>query len=111
MKTPTGQTQLARGKTPSKEPFPLGGIPFHGGPTPPGGKPTFHAPYGGQPPSASHTSVVNPLLVGGQPSFAGNPSQSWGVSSRGIFTQPHIGGHLYSNPLGGVSNPVPSRTS
>jgi hypothetical protein len=43
--------------------------------------------------------------------FAGNPSQSWGVSSRGTFTQPHVRGNSYHNPQGGVSNLVPSRTS
>jgi hypothetical protein len=43
--------------------------------------------------------------------FAGNLSKSWGVSSGGTFTQPHVGGHLYNNPLGGVFNHVPSRTS
>lgn len=109
--TPVGQTQRAGGKPPSNTPFPPGGLPFHGGPTPSEGQPPFHAPPGGKPPFVSHTPVLNPLLAGGQPPFAGNPSKSWGVSSGGIFTQPHIGGHLYNNPLGGVSNPVPSGTS
>ena len=43
MQTPAGQTQLVGGKPPYNKPFPLGGIPFHGGPTPPKGKPPFHA--------------------------------------------------------------------
>jgi hypothetical protein len=37
MQTPSGQTQSARGKPPSNEPFPPGGIAFHGGPIPPRG--------------------------------------------------------------------------
>jgi hypothetical protein len=111
MQTPASPTQPAGGKPPSNEPFPPGGLPFHGGPTPPGGQPPFHAPPGGQPPFSSHTPVVNPPLAGGKPSFAGNPSQSWGVSSGGTFIQPHVGGHSSHNPLGGVSNPVPSGTS
>jgi hypothetical protein len=76
MQTPVGQTQPAGGKPPSNKPFPPRGLPFYGGPTPPRGQPPFHAPPGGKPPFASHTPVVNPLLVGGQPSFAGNPSKS-----------------------------------
>jgi hypothetical protein len=111
MQTPAGQTKLARGKPPYNEPFPPGGIPFHGEPTHPGGQPLFHAPPGGKPPFSSHTPIVNPPLAGGQPSFVGNPSQSSGVSSGGTFTQPHIGGHSYNNPLGGVSNPIPFGTS
>jgi hypothetical protein len=111
VQTPTGQTQPTGGKPPSKEPFPPRGLPFHGGPTPPGGHPPFHAPPGGQPLFSSHTPIINPPMAGGKPSFAGIPSQSWGVSSRGTFTQPHVGGHSYNNPLGGVSNPVPSGTS
>jgi hypothetical protein len=55
--------------------------------------------------------VVNPLLAGGKTSSTRNPSQSWGVSSRGTFTQPHVGGHSYHNPQGGVSNLVPSKPS
>jgi hypothetical protein len=111
MQTPASQTQPTGGKPPPKKPFLPGGLPFYGGPTPPRGQPPFHAPPGGQPPFSSHTSVVNPLLAGGKPSFAGNHSQSWGVYSRGTFIQPHIGGHSYHNPLGGVSNHVPSGTS
>jgi hypothetical protein len=109
--TSAGQTQPAGGKPPSNEPFPPRGLPFHGGPTPPRGQPTFHAPPRGKPPFASHTPAINPPLAWGQPSFVENPSQSWGVSLGGIFTQPHIGGYLYNNPLGGVSNPVPFGTS
>jgi hypothetical protein len=108
MHTPASPTQLAGGKPPSNEPFPPGGLPFHGGPTPPRGQPPFHTPPGGKPLFASHTLVINTPMAGGQPSFAGNPSQSWGVSSGGTFIQPHAGGHLYNNPLGGISNPVPS---
>jgi hypothetical protein len=37
MHTPAEQTQLAGGKPPSNIPFPPGGLPFHGGPTPPEG--------------------------------------------------------------------------
>jgi hypothetical protein len=77
MQTPASQTQPAGGKPPSNKPFPPGGLPFHGGPTPPGGQSPFHAPPGGQPPFASYTPVINPPLAGGQPSFVGNPSQSW----------------------------------
>jgi hypothetical protein len=109
--TPAGQTQPVGGKPPSNESFPPRGLPFHGRPTPPRGQPPFHAPPGPQPSFASHTPVINPLLAGGKPSFVGNPSQSLGVSSGGTFTQPHIGGNSYNNPLGGVSNPIPSRTS
>jgi hypothetical protein len=105
MQTPAGQTQPDGGKPPSNEPFPPRGLPLHGRPTPPGGQPTFHAPPGGQPPFSSHTLVANPPLAAGQPSFAGKYLQV------GIFTQPHIGGNLYNNPLGGVSNPFPSGTS
>jgi hypothetical protein len=111
MQTPASPTQPNGGKAPSNEPFPPGGLPFHGGPTPPRGQPPFHAPPRGKPLFASHTPVVNPPLAGGKPSFPGNPSQSWGVSSRGTFIKPHVGGHSYHNPLGGVSNPVLSRTS
>jgi hypothetical protein len=74
--TPVVQTQPTGGKPPSNAPFPPGGLPFHGGPTPLGGQPPFHAPPGGKPPFASHTPVINPPLAGGQPSFAGKPSQS-----------------------------------
>jgi hypothetical protein len=111
MQTPVGQTQPAGGKPPSNIPFPPGGIPFHGGPTPPEGQSPFHTPPGGQPPFASYTPIVNPPLAGGKPSFVGNPSHSWGVSLGGTFNQPHVGGHLYNKPLGGVANPVPPGTS
>jgi hypothetical protein len=80
MKTPAGQTQPAGGKPPSNKHFPLGGLLFHGRPTPPRGQPTFYAPPRGKPPFSSHTPIINPPLAGGQPSFAGNPSQPWGVS-------------------------------
>jgi hypothetical protein len=111
MQTPASQTQLTGGKPPSNEHFPPGGISFYGRPTPPGGQPPFHAPPGGKPLFSSHTPDVNPPLVGGKPSFVGNPSQSWGVYSGGTFIQPHGVGHSYHNPLGGVSNLVPSGTS
>jgi hypothetical protein len=81
----------------------------HGGPTPL--QPPFHILTRGQPPFASYISVINPPLAGGQPFLAGNPSQSWGVSFGGTFTQPHIGVHSYHNPQGGVSNLIPSRPS
>jgi hypothetical protein len=111
MQTLPSQIQLTGGKPPYRGLVLPGGPPFYGRSTPPKGQPTFHAPLGEQPPFASHTPVINPPLVGGEPSFAGNPSQSWGVSSRGTFTQPHISGHSYHNPQGGVSNLVPPRTS
>jgi hypothetical protein len=111
MQTPTSQTQSIGGKPPHNEPFCSRGLPFYGRPTPPGGQPPFHAPPGGQPSFSSHTPIVNPPMAGGQPSFVGNPSQSWEVSLGGTFIQPHVGGHSYHNPLGGVSNPVPSGTS
>jgi hypothetical protein len=111
MQTPASQKQSAGGKPPSNEPFLPGGLPFYGGPTPPRGKPPFHSPHGGKPLFSSHTPVVNPPLAVGKPSFAGNPSQSWGVSSGGTFIQPHILGNSYNNPLGGVSNHVPFKTS
>jgi hypothetical protein len=111
MQTPAGQTQPARGKPPSNEPFPPRGLPFHGGPSPPGGQPPFHSPPGGNPSFSSHTPIINPPLEGGQPSFAGNPSKSWGVSSGDTFIQPHVGGNSSHNPLGEVSNLVPSGTS
>jgi hypothetical protein len=76
MQTPTGQTQQTRGKPPSNKPFPPGGIPFHGGPTPPRRQPHFHAPLGGKPSFCSHTLIINPPIAGGKPSFARNPSQS-----------------------------------
>jgi hypothetical protein len=47
-------------------------------------------------------------MVAGKPSSIGNPSQSGGVSYIGTFTQPHVRGHSYNNPQGGVSNPIPS---
>jgi hypothetical protein len=111
MQTLANQIQSTGGKPPSRGPFLPGGPPLYGVPTPLGGQPPFHAPPGGKPPFSSHTLVVNPSLAGGKPSFAGNPSQSWGVSSGGTFTQPHVRGHLYHNPQGGVSNPVPSELS
>jgi hypothetical protein len=110
MQTLSNQIQPTGGKPPSSGPIPPGGSPFYGRPTPPGGQPPFHAPPRGQPPFASHTPVVNPPLARGQPSFVVNPSQPWGVSSGGTFTQPHIGGNSYHNPQGGVSNLVPSGT-
>jgi hypothetical protein len=111
IQTPIGQPQLTGGKPPSNKPFPHGGIPFHGGPTPPGGQPLFMLLLDGNLQFANHTPVVNPPLAEGQPSFVGNPSQFWGVSSGGIFIQPHVGGHSSHNPLGGVSNPIPLGTS
>jgi hypothetical protein len=102
---PTGGKPLSRG------PIPPGRTPSYGGSTPPEGQPPFHVLPGGKPPFASHTLVINPPLVGGQPSFVGNPSQSWGVSLGGTFTQPHVGGHSYHNPQGGISNLVPSGPS
>jgi hypothetical protein len=110
MHTLANQIQPTGGKPPSRRPIPPRGPPFYVGPNPPRGKPPFHAPPGGQPPFASDTPVVNPPLIGGQPSFVRNPSKPWGVCSGGTFTQPHIGGHSYHNPQGGVSNPVPSGT-
>jgi hypothetical protein len=47
-------------------------------------------------------------MVGGQPSFSGNPSQSWGPPQGGTFHQPYQGGPSYPNPQGGVPNPNPS---
>jgi hypothetical protein len=76
MQTPAGQTQLAGGKPPSNIPFPPIGLPFHGGPAPPGGQPLVHAPPRGKPSFSSQTPVIHPPLAGGKPSFAGNPSQS-----------------------------------
>jgi hypothetical protein len=111
MQTLANQIHLTRGKPPSSEPVPPRIPPSYGGPTPPGGKPPFHALPRGKPPFASHTPVVNPLLEGGKPSSARNPSQSWGVSFRGTFTQPRVGGNLYHNPQGGLSNLIPSRQS
>jgi hypothetical protein len=111
MQTLSIQIQPIGGKPPSSGPIPPGRPPSYGGPTPPGGQPPFHVLPRGQPPFASHTLVVNSLLEGGQPSFVGNPSQSWGVASGGTFTQPHVGGHSYHNPQGGVLNIVPSRPS
>jgi hypothetical protein len=99
------------GKPPSSGPIPPGGQPSYSGPTPPGGQPPFHVPSGGQPPFTGQTPVVNPPMAGGKPSFVGNPSQSWGVSSGGTFNQPYTGGKSYHNPQGGVSNPVPSGLS
>jgi hypothetical protein len=101
MQTLASQIQLTGGKPPSSEPIPPIRPPFYGGPTPPRGKPPFHVPLGGQPPFASHTSVVNPPLVGGQPSFSRNPSKLGGT-----FTQPHVGWNSHHNPQGGVSNLV-----
>jgi hypothetical protein len=93
MQTLTSQIQLTGGKPPYSKTIPPRGPLFYGGPAPPGGHPPFHVPLGGKPPFASHTLVINPPLAGGQPSFVGDPSQSWGVSLGGTFTQPRIGGH------------------
>jgi hypothetical protein len=111
MQTLSGQIQPTGGKPPSSGSIPPGRPPSYGGPTFPRGQPPFHVLLGGKPPFANHTSVVNPPLAGGKPSFARNPSQSWGVSSGRTFTQHHIRGHSYHKPQGGVSNPVPSRPS
>jgi hypothetical protein len=111
MQTLGNQIQPNIGKPPSSKPVPPRIPPSYGGPTPPGGQPPFHVFHGGKPPFPSHTPVINPPLVGGKPSSARKPSQLWGVSSRGTFTQPHVGGHSYHNPQGGVSNHVPSRLS
>jgi hypothetical protein len=111
MQTLASQIQLTRGKPPSSGPIPPRRPPSYGGPTPPRGQPPFHIPSGGKPPFAIHTLVINPSLAGGKPSFARNHSKSWGVSSGGTFTQPHVWGHSYHNPQGGVSNPVPFRPS
>jgi hypothetical protein len=92
MQNPAGQTQLARGKPPSKEPFPPRGIPFHGGPTPYGGHPPFHAPPGGKPPFASHIPVINPLLIGGNPHLLEtlhNPGQ---YLQEALLLNPTLGG-------------------
>jgi hypothetical protein len=111
MQTPAGQKQPTGEKPSSNKPFPPGGIPIYGGPTPPDGQPPFHAPPGGHPLFASHTPVINPPLAGGNLCLLETLSQYWGVSSGGYFIQLHIGGHSSHNPLGGVSNPIPSRTS
>jgi hypothetical protein len=74
MQTLSSQIKMTGGKPPSSGPIPPGGTPFYGRSTPPGGQPPFHFPPRGKPPFASHTPV------GGKPLFAGNPSQSWGVS-------------------------------
>jgi hypothetical protein len=111
MQTLASQIQPIGGKPPSSRPIPPGKPPFYGGPTPPGGQPHFHVPPIGQPPFAIHTPVVNTPLERGKPSSDGNPSQSQGVSSRGTFMQPHVEGHSYHNPQGGISNPIPSRPS
>jgi hypothetical protein len=111
MQTLASQIQSTGGKAPSSGTTPPGRPPSYGGPTPPGGQPPFHVPPGGKPPISSHTSVINPLLEGGQPSFGGNHSQSSRVSLGGTFSQPHIGGHSYHNPQGGLLNLVPSRPS
>jgi hypothetical protein len=94
MQTLANQIQLNGGKPPSSRPIPPRIPSSYGGPTPPGGQPYFHILPRGQPPFASHTLVVNPPLVGGQPSSDRNPSQSLGVSCKGTFTQPHVGGTL-----------------
>jgi hypothetical protein len=98
MQTLASQIQPNGGKPPSSGPIPPGIPPSNHGPPPPGGQPPFHVPSGGKHPFASHTPVINTLLAGGKPLFSGNHSQSWGVSSGGTFTQPHIGGHSYHNP-------------
>jgi hypothetical protein len=76
MQTPASQPQLAGGKPPSNEPFPPRGLPFYNRPTPPEGQPPFHTLPGEKPSFSSHTPVIILPLAGGQPSFAGNPSQS-----------------------------------
>jgi hypothetical protein len=111
MQTLASQIQSIGGKASSSGPIPPRKPPSYGGPTPPRGQPPFHVLPEGRHPFSSHTPIVNPLLAGGKPLFVGNPSQSWGLSSVGTFTQPHVGGHSYHNPQGGVSNHVPSGPS
>jgi hypothetical protein len=67
-----------------------------------------YTPTGGQPPFIGQTPVVTQAMVGGQPFFFGNPSQSWGPPQGGTFHQPYQGGPSYPNLQGGVPNPNPS---
>jgi hypothetical protein len=48
---------------------------------------------------------------GGETIIYWKPFTILGSIFRGIFTQPHVGGHLYHNPKGRVSNLVPSGPS
>jgi hypothetical protein len=80
--------------------IPTGGKPPSSGHIPPRGKPSLHIPVptGGKPPFIGQTPVVTQSMVGGQPSFTGNPSQSLGttprryvsstISGRAIIPQP-----------------------
>jgi hypothetical protein len=92
MKTPTSPTQLARGKPPSKEPFPPEGIRFHGRPTPPGGQPPFHAPPGGQPLLTSHSLVVNPPPEGGNLCLLENLHNPGEYLQKALSFNPKLGG-------------------
>jgi hypothetical protein len=86
IQTLSNQIQLTRGNPPSSGSIPPRIPPSYGEPTPPGGQPPFHVLPRGKPPFVSHTPVINTPLEGGKPLSVGNPSQSWGVSSRGTFT-------------------------
>jgi hypothetical protein len=88
-----------------------GTTPFSGH-IPTGGKPSFHTPITtrGKPPL-----LVIPQLLPNQwqgepqPSYTGNPPQSWGPPQGGQFHQPHQGGPSNPNLQGGIPNPNPSR--
>jgi hypothetical protein len=86
-----GQIQNG-GKPSSNGPIPPGGKPLSIGSIPPRGKPPLNIPVGGKPPFTGQTTIVNQLMAGGKPSFAENPSQSWGVPQGGMFNQPYHGG-------------------
>jgi hypothetical protein len=79
------------------------------GQVPTRGQPRLHISIRGKPPFICQTPVVTQSMVGGQPSFPGNPPQSWEPPQGGTFHQPYQGGLSYPNPQGGISNPNPSR--
>jgi hypothetical protein len=67
----------------------IGRKPSFDRPIPLGGQPPLHIPTGEKPPFVGQTPVVTQSMVGVQPSFTGNPPQSWGPSQGGNFHQPY----------------------
>jgi hypothetical protein len=92
MQTLAGQTQLAKGKPPSNEPFPPGGLPIHGGHTPPRGQSPFHAPPRGKPSFASYAPIVNPPLAGGNPRLMETLHNPGEHAQEALLLNPTLGG-------------------
>jgi hypothetical protein len=92
MQNPTTHVKSSVGQTLT------GGKPLSSGPIPPEGKLPLHISTRGKPPFIGQTPVITQSMVGGQPSFIGNPPQSWGPPQGGMFHQNYQGGPSYPNP-------------